>query len=826
MKKIKFLCLAALTSWQIKAQNPTLILGSNYYIPSSSTATLLPQQPTYPGGYVGMTANGIDEAPTNLYSDATKKPLFFISQDNNFNLPVTSNSYNLRQNIYNNNGFMIAQLQYKTLYPNTSSSIPVTGEALGWGETCIVPDPSSCNRFYIFTSGEQRTTYNSQNPANKVMWEPYYGLLDLSLQTNISTNPLSEKGRMITPGVSNLSGNGEATLVGLYDSNITPSDLDPSSNVVAPYHGDIRYSATQPLSSLNGDRLVFMNNSAEIIIYRLSSSGGISFYKYYDLNTITMNNCDVWSSRNAEKHGGEMELYIDYANSKIKIGFVSIHAHTSGGANYTSIDDAIVLLDFDLLGNYINGSYKFIDFRNCNNSSNNPTIEKIIGLEFSPNGSWIYYTKKSTPLFPATFGAVNTINVSTRININPVGVNMNDFSKSQIELGKDGSLYMATNNRLVKLSNPNNPNASNFNNSALSLPNNPVYKFNTKYLSGLTPVVDPSTFIEAYLLPDQIDGDAYNRYPATVNAIDNQTICLGSCINLSIDADIISGGSVPAGVYTWSTTVNGNNVSVGTGTTVNVCPNATTTYTLNYKNKQGCEAQDKLTITVVTPPNPNFSYAQITSNATYNTITATANDISGSNVAGFQEKWKIETLDATGAVIANTELGTNPNPSCWLTQLGTTDFTSFNGSNNVSCANLLPGNFAKNTQYRITRSVKNAYCNTWVNYTLPIYSGQRLMNSSQVKNPEELKITGLHIFPNPSNGQLNISFENAQDAKYNIEVFDVYGKLIYKNEVANTTGSIFKTQIDLSNLELSNGLYLINVNSENQKSSQRIVIEK
>jgi hypothetical protein len=84
----------------------------------------------------------------------------------------------------------------------------------------------------------------------------------------------------------------------------------------------------------------------------------------------------------------------------------------------------------------------------------------------------------------------------------------------------------------------------------------------------------------------------------------------------------------------------------------------------------------------------------------------------------------------------------------------------------------------------------------------------------------------LIVSPNPSTGLLNIKLENTQDKSYTIEVFDVYGKLIYKDEVFNITGSEFNTEINLSNLNLSNGLYLINVISENQKSSQRIVIEK
>jgi hypothetical protein len=162
--------------------------------------------------------------------------------------------------------------------------------------------------------------------------------------------------------------------------------------------------------------------------------------------------------------------------------------------------------------------------------------------------------------------------------------------------------------------------------------------------------------------------------------------------------------------------------------------------------------------------------------------------------------------------------------------------------------NSLPsiGQFSKTKTYRITRGTWNNAC-SWAQASSTI-SPQMLRSSentiigtsstdntidysnsrSQFNMTDNNIVIGgkLTVFPNPSNGQLNINFENAIDSKYNVEVFDIYGKLIYKQEVLNATGNVFNTEINLSNLNLSNGLYLINVNSDNQNTSQRIVIEK
>jgi Concanavalin A-like lectin/glucanases superfamily/Secretion system C-terminal sorting domain len=59
----------------------------------------------------------------------------------------------------------------------------------------------------------------------------------------------------------------------------------------------------------------------------------------------------------------------------------------------------------------------------------------------------------------------------------------------------------------------------------------------------------------------------------------------------------------------------------------------------------------------------------------------------------------------------------------------------------------------------------------------------------------------LNLYPNPSNGELNINTKNLQEA-FQVQIFDAIGKLVYD--------SSFSTNIDISNRQL-NGVYLVSV---------------
>ena len=313
-----------------------------------------------------------------------------------------------------------------------------------------------------------------------------------------------------------------------------------------------------------------------------------------------------------------------------------------------------------------------------------------------------------------------------------------------------------------------------------------------------------------------------NCTPSTIVS-DDTTICQGSCVIL--EGEIPFGGEVGI-ASTWVTSLPGSIMTSPTSNSIQVCPGSTATYTLTKKIKAGCSSWDAVTVTVVNPPVANFSYTVNTSNSSYNVITAVANDLSGSSANGFEEKWQVELLDASGNPISNTGDETVPNPPCWLTTLGTTNFPSYVGGNSVSCLNSNPGQFAKNQVYRITRYVRNANCD-WQSYSPNITSPYRLLNHQSVNNGKKTDgAETLTIFPNPSKGLLNLNVENAVDKSYAVEIFDLFGKLVYKNGLTNTQGLQFKTDINLSGLNLPNGLYMVNLTTDTKTFSHRIIIEK
>ncbi|MEI7977786.1 MAG: T9SS type A sorting domain-containing protein [Bacteroidota bacterium] len=78
---------------------------------------------------------------------------------------------------------------------------------------------------------------------------------------------------------------------------------------------------------------------------------------------------------------------------------------------------------------------------------------------------------------------------------------------------------------------------------------------------------------------------------------------------------------------------------------------------------------------------------------------------------------------------------------------------------------------------------------------------------------------GFRIYPNPSNGIMNVELDEQSVKETNIKVFDALGKLVYETSV-NT----FLSQIDLS--KLADGTYYVRLSQEGKTSIKPIVITK
>jgi hypothetical protein len=89
--------------------------------------------------------------------------------------------------------------------------------------------------------------------------------------------------------------------------------------------------------------------------------------------------------------------------------------------------------------------------------------------------------------------------------------------------------------------------------------------------------------------------------------------------------------------------------------------------------------------------------------------------------------------------------------------------------------------------------------------------------------PSLLERAGVRLFLNPSTGTIYFSASNMNIDDYTVTIYDVTGKVIYQKVYGN--GS---TEINTINLDLSNGVYLMQLkdNSTNDVYKQKIVIQK
>ena len=80
------------------------------------------------------------------------------------------------------------------------------------------------------------------------------------------------------------------------------------------------------------------------------------------------------------------------------------------------------------------------------------------------------------------------------------------------------------------------------------------------------------------------------------------------------------------------------------------------------------------------------------------------------------------------------------------------------------------------------------------------------------------------LYPNPSNGMITIQM-NSNSTIYNpkIVVYDIKGILVYETSFQNNENQ-FEKSLSLQNL--SNGIYLLTILSDNEKLTKKLIINK
>jgi hypothetical protein len=79
------------------------------------------------------------------------------------------------------------------------------------------------------------------------------------------------------------------------------------------------------------------------------------------------------------------------------------------------------------------------------------------------------------------------------------------------------------------------------------------------------------------------------------------------------------------------------------------------------------------------------------------------------------------------------------------------------------------------------------------------------------------------VYPNPSHGEVNISFNSPQNENITVRVFDMVGKTILTREISVDEGTN-KFNLDLA--DLTKGIYFVELNSTSERLVKKLILEK
>ena len=428
--------------------------------------------------------------------------------------------------------------------------------AEGWAEICIVPRPGYCKQYYVFTAADATNNFYENvrcgfagGQQKKEGYKPYYALIDVSGQTPYGA-PTGETGLNITNTLG-LPGGNPSHIVDLYKSTSTPSN---DGGNCSPHTGGIQYACTKLIS--NSYRLLFVTNDNEVIVYKITNTGITCLYNYDLTQYPSSSGNSYFGTLIPGTNIAELECYVDSTNNIIK---VAIEGRSNGTYNTSGV--ALAFANFymttsgsNLAGQMVSGSFTNV-YAGCSSCSD--MSSRISGVEFSPNGSYVYLVGNYTGIRAYSYSSP-----TTSYAISTGSSNVNDFVNSQIELAKDGNLYLigqtgSSTPRLAKITNPNNPNTT------------AAFTDNVLTLTGYSSVVKATVSAYYYttdnnsvfFLPDQIDQEVYGSNFNTSNL----TCCL--FYNAYDKQYYTAGQSNPSGwtgsTQTW--TSGSNPLNGGTG---------------------------------------------------------------------------------------------------------------------------------------------------------------------------------------------------------------------------------------------------------------------
>lgn len=297
--------------------------------------------------------------------------------------------------------------------------------------------------------------------------------------------------------------------------------------------------------------------------------------------------------------------------------------------------------------------------------------------------------------------------------------------------------------------------------------------------------------------------------PTVALSSSNSSICIGSSAVLT---------ATGATTYSWNTGA--------TTTSISVTPTTTTNYTVIGSNGGGCS--DTKTINISVTPQPTVtSVSSSTAVCAGQAVTFTATGAANYTWTPGALTTSIVVVSPTASVIytvvgvtgpcsssAVQSMSVKPSPSLTITPASVTLCTA--GSPATLTANggitysWTPANFAGPSNIQtvvVSPSVSTVYSVASTNSLGCVGTNTvsvLIVTCTGIDNKTSIN-ENTTVYPNPTSGLLTVLLEN-NSGNYSFEVFDVAGKLVYKNNLT-------KAESQLTIKDLANGLYTYKITS-------------
>lgn len=441
------------------------------------------------------------QAQNNVWSLPSDYVQWIGSNPVKFTLPTPAGGYNGLPAAYSSNvmqdasGNLLFFVVDDVVYDKDGNLIDYLQGNQGT-ELMIVPAPGNCDIYYIFYAVEGITHFGGTSS------DPNFAILDMS---SYSLSNYTFKCDYGQPSC--------LTSPSPVKNQIGGSEWSSMTN-----NNGLLTFATSPLNT-NNERFIYTMLGGRLLTVKLDVNG-LSYVDHFVVNPSTFGGSNL---------RGEMEI-VELANGDYRLASTYSHRPLSDwyyGFFYVDVSATTGLTTSSVNLFFYNDNQLFTK-----------------GLEMSPDGEFIYITHNSTTTTPSVIDEyqVGVSSSPTAVSGIP-SLQAADFENSQIELGSDGKLYFATNNRLATY----DLTTSTWNNSQLNI------TYTSNLGAGLA-----SNVYEAYLLPDQIDGMDYTaHFTATPEC------CIAYT---SFDVEEAKNNQEHTGTATWSPSNNPFGSASGTVT--------------------------------------------------------------------------------------------------------------------------------------------------------------------------------------------------------------------------------------------------------------------